>query len=92
MTEQLTLSTSFKIINLQQANFELSTSTKDCGGYRDGREKKSLPFGSEQLSMKLKTHYLSEINHMQREAAQIDVCSLVAWVQVHLHHLLTRWP
>ena len=31
MTEQLTLSTSFKIVNLQQANFELSTSTKDCG-------------------------------------------------------------
>ena len=47
MTEQLTLSTSFKIVNLQQANFELSTSTKDCGkkqkdcgGYRDGKKKK----------------------------------------------------
>ena len=34
MTEQLTLSTSFKIVNLQQANFELSTSTKDCGKNR----------------------------------------------------------
>ena len=56
MTEQLTLSTYFKIVNLQQANFELSTSTKDCGGYRGGKIKKSLPFGSEQLSMKLKTH------------------------------------
>ena len=54
MTEQLTLSTSFKIINLQQANFELSTSTKDCGGYRDGREKtaKLEPFSGEMMKVK----------------------------------------